>query len=133
MNAAALALRPAAPWPPLALHTSQLTHVLTGCFFPPLKLAGSHLATDFERWVEGEVAPLMRRAAAALGPAFLGTTPAMFSDALRVRARGRGRFWCALSRAAVLATARCVGGMAHAWHCTIDAYVQWWRKLPIGL
>lgn len=56
---------------------------------PPTSLfAGSHLAEKFQHWVEGEVEPLMRRTAAALGPAFLGTTPGMFTDTMRVRMRG---------------------------------------------
>lgn len=99
---ASAALCPAAAVPPACLrHKAQPNHQQAAHCHPTASLApaaGSHLANEFEHWVEGEVEPLLRRAAGALGPAFLGTTPGMFTDALRVSGVAQGfsneGSWC---------------------------------------
>ncbi|PRW44275.1 hypothetical protein C2E21_6731 [Chlorella sorokiniana] len=78
------------------------------------ELTGSHLAEEFEHWVEGEVAPLLRRAAGALGPAFLGTTPAMFTDMLRNTVLVKPAFWKAIRRKHLPAILSALRTLPHA-------------------
>jgi hypothetical protein len=64
--------------------------------------------------VEGEVAPLLRRAAGALGPAFLGTTPAMFTDMLRNTVLVKPAFWKAIRRKHLPAILSALRTLPHA-------------------